>query len=90
MHSVTIDHEGDTPVYQQIGQIIAERIAAGDLQPRRPIPSEATMVQEFGVARETARRAVAWLREQGLVYTVAHRGTYVKPPASEETGGSRA
>jgi GntR family transcriptional regulator len=80
---MTIDHEGDTPVYRQIAGIIAERIKAGTLQPRRPIPSETTLVQEFGVARETARRAVAYLREQGLVYTVPQRGTYVTGPDSE-------
>jgi DNA-binding GntR family transcriptional regulator len=31
---------------------------------------------ETGVARSTARRAVALLREQGVVYTVAGRGSY--------------
>lgn len=78
---MTIDHNADTPVYRQIANIIAARIQAGDLQPRRPIPSEAQLVQEFGVARDTARAAVAYLREQGLVYTVPRRGTYVTPPA---------
>ncbi|KAB2379950.1 GntR family transcriptional regulator [Actinomadura montaniterrae] len=76
---MTIDHDGDTPVYRQIAAIIAERIESGDLQPRRRIPSESDLVQEYGVARETARRAVAYLREQGLVYTVPQRGTFVKP-----------
>ena len=32
---------------------------------------------EFGVARETARRAVTLLREEGLVVTVPGMGTYV-------------
>ena len=41
------------------------------------------MRQEFGVARETARRAVAALRARGLVFTVPHRGTFVgKAPSS--------
>ncbi len=31
----------------------------------------------FGVARTTARRAIAWLREQGAIRTVAGRGSYV-------------
>lgn len=80
MRPVTsIDHQGDTPVYQQIAAIIAQRIADGTLQPRRPIPSEIQLVQEFGVARDTARRAVAHLREQGLVYTVPQRGSFVSP-----------
>jgi DNA-binding GntR family transcriptional regulator len=76
-----VDHDADVPVYQQIAHIIRQRIEAGDLQPRRRIPSEADMVQEFGVARTTARRAVAFMREQGWVYTVPQRGTFVSPPA---------
>jgi DNA-binding GntR family transcriptional regulator len=55
-------------------------IEAGRYQPRRSIPSEAQITQIFGVARETARRAVAELRERGYVYTVPQRGTFVVPP----------
>jgi DNA-binding GntR family transcriptional regulator len=78
--AVTVDHDSDQPVYQQIADIIRQRILAGELPPRRRIPSEQEMVQEFGVARTTARRAVAWMRDQGWVYTVPQRGTYVTPP----------
>lgn len=74
-----LDHEGMTPVYVQVADIIAARIAAGELQPNRPIPSEAQMAQEFGIAKLTARRAARELRDRGLVVTVPGRGTFVKP-----------
>lgn len=73
----------DTPPYKQIAELIKQRIERGELRPHRPIPSEAQMSQEFGVARTTARRAVAYLREQGLIYTVPQRGSYVAPPEDE-------
>ena len=66
------------PRYRQIAQIIRERIEAGELEPDRPIPSETAIEQEFGVARATARHAVALLREWGLVVTVPGMGTYVR------------
>ena len=66
------------PRYRQIAGILRERIEAGELEPDRPIPSEAQIQQEFGVARETARRAVTVLREEGYVVTVPGMGTYVK------------
>lgn len=72
-----IDHEGPTPLYVQVADAIAARIDAGDLQPNRPIPSENQLVQEYGVARGTARKAIQLLRERGLVITVVGRGTYV-------------
>jgi DNA-binding GntR family transcriptional regulator len=77
-----IDREGPTPVYVQLAEIIAARIAAGTYAVGRPIPSEIHMQQEFGVARDTARAAVALLRTRGLVVTVRGKGTYVAPPAS--------
>lgn len=68
------------PLYQQIGGEIAQRIRDGELVPDRPIPSEKTLMQQYDIAKATARQVVAWLREHGWVYTVAHRGTYVNTP----------
>jgi DNA-binding GntR family transcriptional regulator len=72
-----IDHEGPTPLYVQVADAVEARIQAGDLLPDRPIPSENQLVQEYGVARGTARKAIQLLRERGLVITVVGRGTYV-------------
>lgn len=66
-------------LYRQIADDLIDRIRGGDLRPRRPIPSEAALVREYKVARETARKAIAFLREQGWVYTVPQRGSYVSP-----------
>jgi DNA-binding GntR family transcriptional regulator len=65
------------PIYQQIAADIAEQIKAGEFQPRRPIPAESALLKQYGVARETVRRAMALLREQGWIYTVSQRGSYV-------------
>jgi DNA-binding GntR family transcriptional regulator len=74
-----IDPDGMTPVYVQVADAIAARIDSGELVPNRPILSETSMVQEFGIARGTARRAVELLRERGLVATIPGRGTFVLP-----------
>jgi len=66
------------PRYRQIAAIIRERIESGELEPNRPIPSEVQIENEFGVARATARRAVALLRDEGLIVTVPGMGSYVK------------
>ncbi|MGW0484279.1 GntR family transcriptional regulator [Nonomuraea sp. NPDC003214] len=70
------------PLYQQIALDVAEEIKAGRYQPRRPIPGETALVQQYDVARETVRRAMALLREQGWIYTVPQRGSYVSPKES--------
>jgi DNA-binding GntR family transcriptional regulator len=64
-------------VYVQLADILARRIEAGELKPDYPLPSENQLQQAYGVSRNTARHAIALLRERGLVYTVTGRGTYV-------------
>lgn len=65
------------PLYQEIAGDISREIKAGRYRPRRPIPGETTLVQQYDCARETVRRAMALLREQGWIYTVPQRGSYV-------------
>jgi DNA-binding GntR family transcriptional regulator len=75
----SVDPESATPVYVQVAGILRARIESGKLLPDRPVPSESQLQQEFGVARGTARKAIARLREEGLVVTVKGRGSYVHP-----------
>jgi GntR family transcriptional regulator len=75
-----IDPLGATPVYVQVANILEGRIERGKIQHNRPVPSETQLQQEFGVARGTARKAIALLRERGLVVTVRGRGSYVVEP----------
>ncbi len=64
-------------MYVQVADLLAGRIAAGEFPPGKRIPSETTIQQTYGVSRVTARRAVAVLRERGLVRTVAQHGSFV-------------
>lgn len=74
-----IDRFDPTPIYRQVAAVVRERIRSGELRPRDPIPSESSMVADHGIARDTARAAVALLREEGYVITLPQRGTYVAP-----------
>ncbi len=74
---VTIDPLGETPVYVQLADILRARIASGELQPNRPIPSLVTLQQEYGIARGTAAKAVKKLVGEKLVKIVPGRGAYV-------------
>lgn len=75
--SMHVDHFDPTPKFRQLANIIRERIRSGELQPRDPIPSESSMVADHGIARDTARAAVALLRDEGYVITLPQRGSYV-------------
>lgn len=78
-----IDHGAPLPPYRQLAGVLAARIARGDWRPNRAISSESQLIQEYGLARATVRRAIAVLVEQDVLFVVPQRGTFVKPPASE-------
>jgi GntR family transcriptional regulator len=72
-----INYRSPESPHRQIAAWLRAQIQAGDLAPDDPLPSEKDLIDLFGVARTTVRRAVAYLRDQGVVYTVAGRGTFV-------------
>jgi DNA-binding GntR family transcriptional regulator len=71
-----IDPTGKLPPYRQLAAIVAGRIESGEYPRGSRLPSEADFMEEFELGRSTVRRAMAWLREQGLAETVPTRGTY--------------
>jgi len=83
MQDREIIHGGPVPVYQQLASILRELITSGELARDQALPSESYLVQQYGISRASARHAVAVLRDEGLVYTVPQRGTFVgsAPPA---------
>jgi GntR family transcriptional regulator len=69
----------DVPKWRQLADLIRERIASGEYQPRQAIPSEHALVQETGLSRSTVQKTLKALRDSGEVYSVQGLGTFVSP-----------
>jgi GntR family transcriptional regulator len=76
---VSIDHLGDQPAYRQLAAILRQMIESGEIAPRQPLPSIATLSQRYELAKGTVEKALGVLRAEGLVRTVPGRGVYVMP-----------
>ncbi|MER7815509.1 GntR family transcriptional regulator [Streptomyces sp. NPDC096153] len=75
-----IDHGAPLTPYRQLAAILRGQIQRGDWQPGRMLPSEAQLVQRYGIARTTVRRGLGLLAEEGWVYAVPQRGWFVADP----------
>jgi DNA-binding GntR family transcriptional regulator len=62
-------------LYQQLFTILAERLK--DHDPSQRLPSEAELMLEFKVSRNTVRAAIAKLIAAGLVEAVRGLGVYI-------------
>jgi len=72
---VPVDPNAAEWPYQQVAAQLREQIASGALGPR--LPSAMDLAELMRVAPNTVQRAMKVLREEGLVYSVPGRGTFV-------------
>lgn len=70
---MVIDHP-----YQLIADALRLQIERGELAPGEKLPSEASLVERYSVARGTVRRAISELVAAGLVVSISGRGHIVR------------
>lgn len=73
-----VDYDSARPPYLQVADRLEAQIRSGELAPGARVPSINRLVQEYGIAKNTARRALNELRERGLVVIEQGWGTFVK------------
>src|SRR6266704_570756 len=77
-----IDPASDRAVYRQIADHLRDAISRSRLREGAQLPSEAQLMEHYGVARMTIRNALRVLQDEGLVVAEHGRGVYVRarPP----------
>ncbi len=65
------------PAYAQVKNFIQQHIGSGEWRPGDLVPSEAALMQQFGISRMTVNRALRELTASGLVTRVQGSGTFV-------------
>lgn len=73
-----INPRADRALHRQLADLLRAQIADGALPPGTRLAGETQMAQEHGIGRGTVRRAIAILRQEGLVETEPPYGTRVR------------
>jgi GntR family transcriptional regulator len=72
------------PLYLQVRDALAARIAMGEWKPNTAIPNEGDLAREFGVSSGTMRKALDLMEGERLLTRRQGRGTFVNDQASDE------
>ncbi len=75
-----IDKDASLPLYQQIKDVINQRIKDGQWRAGQKIPSENELVDSLRVSRMTVNRALRELTREGVLNRVHGLGTFVSEP----------
>ncbi len=73
------------PLFQQVKDYIILQIKTGDWASEVRIPSEHQIVEQFGVSRSTANRALRELTSEGYLVRIQGVGTFVAPRKTQHT-----
>src|SRR5260370_189691 len=79
LSAIRADDLSGVPRYLQVARIVEAEIRAGQWSPGQAVQSRNQLAQRFGIARETAARAHAWLAKAGYLVAVPGVGMVVAP-----------
>lgn len=68
---------GRTPLYKQIKEYVLDNIRQSVWQVNEKIPSENELAAQFKVSRITIKNALQELIEEGMIYRIQGKGTFV-------------
>ena len=74
---ILIDYRDKRPIYEQVVEKLERLIASGGLEPLTKMPSVRSLAMELSVNPNTIQRAYAQLEQDGYLYTVSGRGSFV-------------
>lgn len=72
-----LDYRDKRPIYEQVVEKLERLIASGGLEPLTKMPSVRSLAMELSVNPNTVQRAYTQLEQDGYLYTVSGRGSFV-------------
>ncbi|WP_276950651.1 GntR family transcriptional regulator [Acetatifactor muris] len=74
---ILLDYRDKRPIYEQVVEKLERLIVSGGLEPLTKMPSVRSLAMELSVNPNTVQRAYAQLEQDGYLYTVSGRGSFV-------------
>lgn len=81
----TLDQSSVIPLYHQLKEILKDSIESGEWKPGDLIPSENELQQVYNISRNTVKKALDDLVQEGILNRIQGRGTFVSMPKIEQS-----
>lgn len=78
---ILLDYRDKRPIYEQVQEKLERLITSGALEADSKMPSVRNLAIELSVNPNTIQRAYTQLEQDGYIYTVSGRGSFVAPAA---------
>ena len=76
---ILIDNKSGAPIYDQIVAQIKRQILDGSLAEDEALPSIRSLAKDLRISVITTKRAYEELEQEGFIYTMPGKGSYVAP-----------
>ena len=76
---ILIDNKSGAPIYDQIVAQIKRQILDGSLAEDEVLPSIRSLAKDLRISVITTKRAYEELEQEGFIYTMPGKGSYVAP-----------
>lgn len=86
---ILLDYRDKRPIYEQVVEKLERLIVNGALEADSKMPSVRSMGVELAVNPNTIQRAYNQLEQEGYLYTVSGRGSFVAPESEWRDGKKR-
>ena len=77
-----LDYKSRLPINEQLNKSISKMAALGALEPNEQLPSVRTLAQDLGINPNTVQKAYQLLEQNGIIYSVPGKGSYISPDLS--------
>ncbi|UOE57395.1 GntR family transcriptional regulator [Bacillus sp. CMF12] len=79
-----LQHNSIIPLYHQLKEILRESVDNGNWNTGDKVPSENQLMDEYGVSRNTVKKAIEELVQDGVLYRIQGKGTFVSKPKFQQ------
>ena len=86
---ILLDYRDKRPIYEQMVEKLERLIVSGGLEQGSKMPSVRSLAVELAVNPNTVQRAYTLLEQEGYLYTITGRGSFVAPEREWRDGQRR-